>query len=95
MSDVSLEPALVQPGGFRSGKMPGFTAPGDRVWPVPGLGPLRAFTGTFEGGGSSTIFRPGPGAPAQLPVPVTGSDNWLIRRGAHRCARFGKGGSPT
>jgi hypothetical protein len=48
-----------------------------RASPVPSLGPLSAFTGTFRGSGFNTIFRPNLGTPTLLPVPVTGSDNLL------------------
>lgn len=77
MSDVSLEPALVRPSGFRFGEVSSLTAFSDRASSVPGLGPLTAFTGTFRGSGFNTIFRPDLGSPTRLPVPVTGSDNLL------------------
>jgi hypothetical protein len=77
MTDVSLEPALLQPTGFRFGEVPGITALRETVAPAPGLGPLSAFTGTFRGSGFNTIFRPDLGSPTRLPVPVTGSDNLL------------------
>jgi hypothetical protein len=77
MSDMSLEPALVRPSGFRFGEVSSLTTLRDRVSSVPSLGPLSAFTGTFHGSGFNTIFRPDLGTPTQLPVPVAGSDNLL------------------
>ena len=76
MSDNSLEPALVRPSGFRFGEVSSFTALRDIVSSVPSLGALSAFTGTFQGSGFNTIFRPNLGEPTSLPVPVTG-DNLL------------------
>jgi hypothetical protein len=77
MSDVTLEPALLGPRGFRFGEVSSFTTRRDTVSSVPSLGPLSAFTGTFEGSGFNTIFRPDLGSPTRLPVPVAGSDNLL------------------
>jgi hypothetical protein len=77
MSDMSLEPALLEPSGFRFGEVSSLTTLRDRVSSVPSLGPLSAFTGTFHGSGFNTIFRPDLGTPTQLPIPVTGSDNLL------------------
>lgn len=77
MSDKLLEPALLQPSGFRFGEVSSLTARRDSVSSVPSLGPLAAFTGTFRGSGFNTVFRPDLGSPTQLPVPVAGSDNLL------------------
>ncbi len=77
MSDASLEPALLQPSGFRFGEVSSFTALRDSVSSVPSLGPLAAFTGAFRGSGFNTIFRPDLGSPTRLPIPVTDSDNLL------------------
>ena len=77
MSDASLEPALLQPSGFRFGEVSSLTALRDSVSSVPSLGPLSAFTGTFRGSGFNTIFRPDLGSPTHLPLPVAGSDNLL------------------
>lgn len=78
MSDNSLEPALVRPSGFRFGQVSSFTALRDAVSSVPSLGPLSAFTGTFQGSGFNTIFRPNLGTPTTLPDPVAGNpDNVL------------------
>lgn len=77
MSDMSLEPALLRPSGFRFGEVSSLTALRDSVSAVPSLGPLSAFTGTFRGSGFNTIFRPDLGSPTHLPVPVAGSDNLL------------------
>jgi hypothetical protein len=77
MSDVNLEPALLQPSGFRFGEVSALTAQRDAVSSIPSLGPLAAFTGTFRGSGFNTIFRPDLGSPTKLPVAVTGSDNLL------------------
>jgi hypothetical protein len=77
MSDVNLEPALVRPSSFRFGEVLSLTKVTDQVSPVPSLGPLAAFTGTFRGNGFNTIFRPDLGSPTKLPVPVSGSDNLL------------------
>jgi len=77
MSDVTLEPALLQPTGFRFGEVSSFTTRRDIVSSVPSLGPLSAFTGAFQGSGYNTVFRPDLGAATRLPVPVAGSDNLL------------------
>jgi hypothetical protein len=77
MSEASLEPALLQPSGFRFGEVSSFTALRDSVSSVPSLGPLAAFTGAFRGSGFNTIFRPDLGSPTRLPIPVTDSDNLL------------------
>ena len=77
MSDVTLEPALLGPRGFRFGEVSSLTARRDAVSSVPSLGPVSAFTGTFQGSGFNTIFRPDLGSPTRLPVPVAGSDNLL------------------
>jgi hypothetical protein len=76
MSDISFEPALLQPSGFRFGEVSSLTALRDTVSSVPSLGPLAAFTGAFRGSGFNTIFRPDLGSPTPLPVPVD-SDNLL------------------
>jgi hypothetical protein len=77
MSNISLEPALVRPSGFRIREVSSYTTLRDRLTSVPPLGPLSAFTGTFQGSGFNTIFRPDKGSPTQLPIPVTNSDNLL------------------
>lgn len=78
MSDMHLETALSMPSGFRFGEASSLTAPRAASSPVPSLGPLAAFTGTFRGSGFNTIFRPDNAAtPTPLPVPVPGSDNVL------------------
>jgi hypothetical protein len=77
MSHISLEPALLQPSGFRFGEVSASTAFRDSASSVPSLGPLAAFTGAFHGSGFNTIFRPDLGSPTKLPVPVAGSDNLL------------------
>lgn len=77
MSDINLQPALLQPSGFRFGEVSSLTTFRNRVSTVPSLGPLAAFTGTFQGSGFNTIFRPNTGTPTPLPTPVTGSDNVL------------------
>jgi hypothetical protein len=77
MSDINLEPALLQPSDFRFGEVSSLTTFRDSASSVPSLGPLSAFTGTFHGSGFNTIFRPDLGSPTKLPVPVTGSDNLL------------------
>jgi hypothetical protein len=76
MSDINLEPALLQPSGFVFGEVSSLTTFRDRVSAVPSLGPLAAFTGTFRGSGFNTIFRPDLGTTTVLPIPVT-SDNVL------------------
>ena len=79
MSDVHLEPVFSLPSGFKFGEVPsGAALPGGAAAaaPVPGLGPLTAFTGTFQGNGFNTIFRPDSGSPTVLPVPAT-DDNLL------------------
>ena len=48
------------------------------ITPLPSLGPLAAFVGTWNGSGFNTIFRPdSPVTPTVLPIPVSGSDNVL------------------
>lgn len=77
MSDVQLEPVFSLPSGFTFGEVPSDpTAAGDAA-PVPSLGPLTAFTGTFRGSGFNTIFRPDLGSPTPLPIPRNTSDNLL------------------
>jgi hypothetical protein len=78
MTDVRLETALSIPGGFRFGEVSSLTTVQAASSKVPGLGPLAAFTGTFQGNGFNTIFRPDNATtPTKLPVPVSGSDNVL------------------
>jgi len=78
MTDVRLETALSIPGGFRFGEVSSLTTVQAATAKVPGLGPLAAFTGTFQGNGFNTIFRPDNAkTPTKLPVPVSGSDNVL------------------
>ena len=46
--------------------------------PLPSLGPLAAFVGTWRGSGFNTIFRPdNPKTPTVLPIPVPVGDNIL------------------
>jgi hypothetical protein len=77
MSDLSLEPVLLGPTGFRFGEVSSLTGLRNTVSSAPSLGPLSAFTGAFRGSGFNTIFRPDLGTPTRLPLPVTGSDNLL------------------
>jgi hypothetical protein len=78
MTDVRLETALSIPGGFRFGEVSSLTTVQAATAKAPGLGPLAAFTGTFQGNGFNTIFRPdSTKTPTKLPVPVSGSDNVL------------------
>ena len=77
MSNINIQPALLQPSGFRFGEVSSLTTTKDLVSAVPPLGALAAFTGTFQGSGFNTIFRPNTGTPTTLPIPVTGSDNLL------------------
>jgi hypothetical protein len=77
MSNINIQPALLQPSGFRFGEVSSLTTTRDLVSAVPPLGALAAFTGTFQGSGFNTIFRPNTGTPTPLPIPVTGSDNLL------------------
>jgi hypothetical protein len=72
------------PADFRFGEAPslGATAFAEAATvptpPVPSLGPLAAFKGTFHGSGFNTIFRPDNSVtPTPLPVPSTNSDNIL------------------
>ncbi|HEY2309307.1 MAG TPA: heme-binding protein [Streptosporangiaceae bacterium] len=76
MSDITLEPVFSLPSGFRFGEVPSDTTLTDAAGPVPSLGPLTAFTGTFHGNGFNTIFRPDTGSPTVLPRPAT-DDNLL------------------
>jgi hypothetical protein len=78
MNEANLEKAFSVPSGFRFREVSNLTAPRTAVTPVASLGPLTAFTGTFQGSGFNTIFRPDSQAkPTTLPTPVTGSDNVL------------------
>jgi hypothetical protein len=67
------------PGNFEFGEVPsteGSAIPAPAPPPVPPLGPLAAFKGTFHGNGLNQIFRPDLGSPTKLPVSVE-SDNLL------------------
>jgi hypothetical protein len=80
MSDVPLEPVFSLPSGFTFGEVPSGAPlpPGAAAAAAaaPSLGPLTAFTGTFQGNGFNTIFRPDSGSPTVLPKPAT-DDNLL------------------
>jgi hypothetical protein len=70
MSETKLEPAVVLPSGFRFDEVSSRTTAKTVGTPVPSLGPLAAFTGTFKGHGFNTIFRPDSAqTPTPLPVP--------------------------
>lgn len=76
MSNEKLETALSKPAAFRFDAVSSTTAA--TTSPTPPLGALAAFTGTFQGKGFNTIFRAhDPATVAELPVPVSGSDNVL------------------
>jgi hypothetical protein len=76
MSDIQLQAALVRPTHFVFRAVSNLTKP-EALTPVPSLGPLADFTGTFRGNGFNTIFRPdNTTTPTVLPTPVT-SDNIL------------------
>ena len=78
MTDINLDSAFSLPSGFKIREVSNLTAPRAAGSPVPSLGPLTAFAGTFKGHGFNTIFRPDSTAtPTTLPVPVSGSDNVL------------------
>jgi hypothetical protein len=75
---LELKQALSLPDGFRITEVPVVGGRTPTVTAPPNLGPLAAFTGTFEGRGFNTIFRPDSTAtPTALPTPVAGSDNIL------------------
>jgi hypothetical protein len=76
MSDIQLEPVFSLPSGYRFGEVPSDPTVTHGAGPVPSLGPLTAFTGTFHGNGFNTIFRPDLGSPTTLPKPAT-NDNLL------------------
>jgi len=76
MSDVHLEPVFSLPSGFTFGEAPSDPTAAPAAGAPPSLGPLTAFTGTFQGNGFNTIFRPDSGSPTVLPVPAT-DDNLL------------------
>lgn len=57
MSDTYLKPVFALPSNFTSGEVPGLTVPSGPV-PVPSLGPLAAFTGTFRGRASTRSSGP-------------------------------------
>ena len=87
MSTPNKVPARISlPSGFVFGEVP-TAAPALRPavalaaaapTPPPGLGPLAAFVGTWNGNGFNTIFRPNNSVtPTALPSPVTPGDNIL------------------
>jgi hypothetical protein len=76
----ALTPAIFMPGNFEFGEVPsteGSSASPPAPPPVPTLGPLSAFTGTFHGNGLNAIFRPDIGSPTKLPVNPGPSSNLL------------------
>ncbi|HEY0938060.1 MAG TPA: hypothetical protein VGD91_30495, partial [Trebonia sp.] len=80
MSDVHLETPDSAAASFRFGAVSSLP-PGEfaaaAADPVPPLGALAAFTGTFRGKGFNTIFRPeSTQTPTKLPVQVI-DDNLL------------------
>jgi hypothetical protein len=84
LTDPRLDTALSMPAGFRFGEAPGLAVfsgaavSARAVAAAPDLGALAAFTGTFQGNGFNTIFRPqNPGTPTGLPDPLPASDNIL------------------
>jgi hypothetical protein len=75
----ALTPAVFMPGNFEFGEVPsteGSDVPAPAPPPLPPLGPLAAFTGTYHGLGLNQIFRPDLGTPTKLPISVE-SDNLL------------------
>jgi hypothetical protein len=89
VSDMHLESAFSLPSGFKIREVSNLTAPRAVASSVPSLGPLAAFTGTFNGNGFNTIFRPGNTAkPTPLPIPIFGSDNLLELNLTHEILSF-------
>jgi hypothetical protein len=79
MHELRLEMPFSIPAEFRFSEVPARTDPSaPPSAPAPGLGPLAAFTGTFQGQGFNTIFRPqNAKTPTALPELVPSSDNIL------------------
>lgn len=87
---VPTESALKQTRGFQWGQVPsmrGPAVPGQALRqaavaqpPAPDLGAIASFTGTFEGVGFNTIFRPQDFAvtPTALPNPAHGPDDNIL-----------------
>jgi hypothetical protein len=89
MSDPHLDTVFSLPSGFRISEVSSLTAPRATDAPIPSLGPLAAFVGTFTGHGFNIIFRPDSTAtPTLLPIPVTGSDNLLELNLTHETLSF-------
>ncbi|HEY2665777.1 MAG TPA: hypothetical protein VGK51_02975, partial [Actinomycetota bacterium] len=75
MNDPKLEPAVELPSNFRFGEVSSLTTFRAISSSVPSLGPLAAFTGTFQGHGFNLIFRPDSTAtPTELPSPAASGD---------------------
>jgi hypothetical protein len=71
VSEISLEPALSLPRGFKFREVSNLTTLRQRGTLAPSLGPLVAFTGTFQGHGFNLIFRPDSATtPTPLPIPL-------------------------
>src|SRR5271166_601179 len=71
MTEIPLGTALPLPGSFRIREVSNLTTLRDRGTLAPPLGPLAAFTGTFQGNGFNLIFRPDSTAsPTTLPTPL-------------------------
>jgi len=86
--NIPIEPALEKTRGFQWGHVPS-VRPGDvgqfgdapePVEPVPDLGGIAGFSGTFKGAGLNTIFRPQNFAltPTPLPNPAKGNDDNIL-----------------
>ena len=83
MTEANLEPTFAVPRPRKFGQA------GAPPAPVPSLGPLAAFSGSFVGGGLNTIFRPNLGSPTPVPSPAEGNpDNILELNLTHETLTF-------
>jgi hypothetical protein len=73
-----LEAALSRPRSFMFGAVEALQRRTVTLDTAPPLGPLVAFTGTFQGNGFNTIFRPNLGSPTPLPNPPTGQNDNIL-----------------
>lgn len=73
-----LEAVLSRPRSFMFGAVEGLRRRIVTLDTAPPLGPLAAFTGTFQGSGFNTIFRPNLGSPTPLPNPASGPNDNIL-----------------
>src|SRR5512144_89422 len=77
---VPTAPALEEVRGFRWGQVPPVRGLRAAAAPEPDLGAIASFTGTFQGTGFNSIFRPQDFAitPTPLPNPTHGPDDNVL-----------------